>query len=83
MTYAIAEKIMKKIGINEGAALEVLSVLLLIVTWLFLVIRLGMGVHDSNKPNKCIVKNFNDIIISPVYAIGCNLGKDRFNKRLN
>lgn len=50
---------------------------------IFAVIRLGLGFSGANDPNECVVRTYGDVIIAPFYFVGCQLGKERFNYRLN
>ena len=49
----------------------------------YILLRLSLGIHDANISYECRIQSIADIIITPMYAIGCNLGKDRFDIRLN
>lgn len=59
------------------------SWLIVILIYSFILFRIGVGMHDANKSDECKVHSINDIIISPAYAIGCNMAKDRFDLKLN
>ncbi len=49
----------------------------------YIAIRLGLGIFQANDYGKCRIKSIADVIVTPMYALGCNLGKDRFDVRLN
>ena len=49
----------------------------------YIIIRLIIGYAHANKPDKCVVKNIGEVLIAPMYTLGCNVGKDRFNIKLN
>ena len=50
---------------------------------LYMIIRLGSGISDANTSGKCVLRSIGDVMISPMYSIGCNLGKDRFEIKVN
>ena len=41
------------------------------------------GIYHANKPEECKARSLFDIVKSPIYTVGCNLGKDRFDIKLN
>lgn len=49
----------------------------------YIFVRLTYGLADANKPDKCKAKSIGDVIIAPMYTLGCNIGKDRFDIKLN
>lgn len=60
----------------------------LAITWgivllTYIVIRFGIGYQNANNDNDCIIRSVGDVIITPMYALGCNMGKDRFEIKLN
>lgn len=71
------------IGITDEEPNFVFS---LCVFWIWIVIC-GVGFlqgnQDANNPKDCRVFSVNDVILSPMYALGCNMGKDRFDIKLN
>ncbi len=72
----------KILGIPEDTA-WIFTVFTLLLLSIFIPIRVGQGLYDSNKEDECIVQSLGDIAIAPFYAIGCQLGKKRFKIRLN
>lgn len=71
-------KILKKLGLPD----DMVPVVFIII-FLFSLLSLVMGIEDANAPNECRVNSIFDVIKSPVYVIGCNLGKDRFDLKVN
>ena len=49
----------------------------------YAVISFCTGIHDANNPEECKARSLFDIVKSPIYTVGCNLGKDRFDIKLN
>lgn len=49
----------------------------------YIFLRLSAGISDANKPDKCRLQSIGDIIIAPMYTLGCNIGKDRFDIKVN
>lgn len=49
----------------------------------YIIARLGYGISEANNPNGCIVRSIGDVIIAPMYTLGCNIGKDRFEYKVN
>jgi hypothetical protein len=45
--------------------------------------RFFYGAANANDKEHCIVRSIGDVIIAPMYTIGCNVGKDRFEVRVN
>lgn len=54
-----------------------------IIMSLYIIIRLGAGINHANDSKHCTARSIADVIVAPVYTIGCNLGKDRFEIKLN
>ena len=52
-----------------------------IIGWV--IIRLSHGINVANDPAHCRVKSIGDVIIAPMYTLGCNIGKDRFDIKVN
>ena len=50
---------------------------------LYIICRLGYGIEVANDPKHCRVKSIGDVIIAPMYTLGCNIGKDRFDIKVN
>jgi hypothetical protein len=50
---------------------------------LYIVARLSYGISVANDPKECRLRSIGDVIIAPMYALGCNIGKDRFDIRVN
>lgn len=42
-----------------------------------------LGIYHANIPEECKARSLFDIVKSPIYTVGCNLGKDRFDIKLN
>ena len=53
-----------------------------IIVWVFVIGRTWYGIAYANDPKHCHVKSIGDVLVSPFYAIGCNIGKDRFDESL-
>ena len=51
------------------------------IIWGLLSFILGVAVADN--PDYCRMKSIGDFMIAPAYAIGCNIGKDRWDIRVN
>ena len=49
----------------------------------YIIARFTMGIVDANNPNRCILRSIGEIVIAPVYTLGCNIGKDRFEIKVN
>lgn len=49
----------------------------------YIFIKLILGLTHANIKSECLVRSIGDVMLAPVYTIGCNLGKDRFNIKLN
>jgi len=69
-------------GVEEDVS-GFLSWIVTILFCFFVVVRVIEGVNEANDDKDCIVYSMSDVIISPFYAIGCQLGKNRFKVRLN
>ena len=78
----LIEKLFLKMGMDEMTA-EFFSWFAFIFLLIFICVRIGIGVHDANDPKECKAYSINDILLSPAYALGCNLAKDRFDLKLN
>jgi len=50
---------------------------------IWVVIRLSYGIQVANDPAHCRVRSIGDVIIAPMYTLGCNVGKDRFDIKVN
>jgi hypothetical protein len=59
------------------------EVLYTLVLTCYILFRIGLGINQANKGDKCTINSFADVMITPMYALGCNLGKDRFTIKLN
>jgi len=82
------EKLYEWLGFENdntyGAGLaRLLSWFTSFVIVVFVVARIGFGMADANNALLCRANSINDILLSPLYALGCNLAKDRFDVRLN
>ena len=53
----------------------------LLVAWGITRFCFGMGL--ANDPQACRVRSIGDIVIAPAYTLGCNVGKNRFDWKLN
>lgn len=53
----------------------------LVIAWGVARFLFGMGL--ANDPEACRARSIGDVIIAPMYTVGCNIGKDRFNWSLN
>lgn len=85
MNYKLAKKLVIKFGMDKDDDLNtpMVAIVFMIIFYTYVVINLYSGYNDANAEPKCKVQNIGQILVSPIYAIGCNLGKNRFNKRLN
>lgn len=45
--------------------------------------RLAYGISVANDPQECRMRSIGDFIIAPMYTVGCNIGKDRWNIKVN
>ncbi len=68
---------------EEHKSMWKLSLLTWILIYGFCIGRIFYGMADANKESKCVIRSINDVILSPMYALGCNLAKNRWNKKLN
>ncbi len=57
------------------------TIFLFIVTWGFG--RFMFGLSVANDPDHCRMKSIGDFLIAPMYTIGCNIGKDRWDIKVN
>lgn len=78
----LIEKYFLYLGMDQEPA-TVFSWLSAIILIAFIVFRIGEGVHEANDVSRCKASSINDILLSPAYALGCNLAKNRFDIRLN
>ncbi len=62
---------------------QYLSYIYELILVFYIAMRLTTGLHEANNPKGCILKSIGDVIITPMYALGCNIGKDRFEIRVN
>lgn len=69
-------------GLDEDGA-DILSWTVVIVLLLVMTVQFIFGISEANKENECKVSSFYDVLVSPAYATGCILNKDRFNIKLN
>lgn len=82
----VYKKLCKMFGLNEIDSMgqfQVFPVLIIVGIILYGASRLGYGIYNANDMSKCRVKSIGDVLIVPSYALGCQIGKDRFNVRLN
>lgn len=78
----LIEKFLIKIGIPKEPS-EVLAGFIYTIILLFISVQLCYGLYQANDKDKCKVSSIIDVVISPAYALGCNLNKDRFDIKLN
>jgi len=57
--------------------------ILTVVLFSWFVIRLGAGIVLANDEEHCRLRSIGDVIIAPSYSLGCIIGKDRFDIRVN
>ena len=69
-------------GMNESDAFA-LSMMATIIIYLAITVRVFIGMNEANDVGKCTASSINDVLLSPAYALGCNLAKDRFDIKLN
>lgn len=62
---------------NDGAVV----IAVLIILWALG--RFIFGVVVANKDEFCRMKSIGDFLIAPSYTIGCNIGKDRWDVKVN
>jgi hypothetical protein len=79
----ITRWILKIVGIKNEEALDFFSIMIFTFWLLWAIGSFLYGVDRANKPKECLVKSISDVLWSPMYALGCNLGKDRFEYNLN
>lgn len=59
------------------------SPVLKMIFCLFLIMQLIVGIIEANDPKECKVNSVLDVIVVPMYALGCNLNKNRFEIKVN
>ena len=69
-------------GVPTDAS-DIVAGYIVVIFWLYVIARVGYGLSDANEDTRCSIQSLSDVIVSPFYAIGCNLGKDRFLIKLN
>lgn len=81
------EKIYLRIGFPDN---DVDGIPAIFMAWItafivtgFIIFRIAIGIRDANIPTECKAESINDILLSPAYALGCNLAKKRFDLKLN
>lgn len=62
---------------------ELLALLQGIFLSVYIIFRFSLGVYGANSSTECRVKSIGDVIITPMYTLGCNIGKDRFDIKVN
>lgn len=67
---------------DDQVAAGVATLFTCIFLYGFIIGRTWYGIYKANNPSECHVKSIADIIVAPFYALGCNIGKDRWNKSL-
>lgn len=75
-------KLLLKIGFEPDFAEVLISTIKIFFT-IFIVLQFIWGIAVANDSNKCKVNSFFDVLTMPSYALGCNLGKNRFEFKLN
>jgi len=50
---------------------------------IYIVTRFSIGISSANDPKECILRSIGDVLVTPMYALGCNIGKDRFEIKVN
>jgi len=78
----LIEKKLVNLGIEDFIA-DIFSWYITIFIMGFFIFRVGIGMHNANEDGECIVRRVNDILISPFYAPGCNMAKNRCEYKLN
>ncbi len=66
---------------REGAT--ILSWFLSVIIYMVMGICFFNGWDSANDPIKCRVTSIGNTILSFPYALGCNIGKDRWNIQVN
>jgi hypothetical protein len=82
MTYNFYKMVLAKLGMNKDLQ-EVLASILIMIFWFYAIISFGLGAKLANNDKHCRVHSIGDVLTSPFYALGCNIGKDRFDQKLN
>lgn len=82
MTYNFSKKLLAKIGADKDCQ-EIVGMLLTMCIWILMLIGFITGYSQANNEKLCRATNIGEIILSPMYALGCNIGKDRFDQKLN
>lgn len=75
--------IKKTYNFLEDCFEEVTAGFLTFFIFSWILYRLIFGIMNANSSSHCIVRSIGDIIIAPMYTLGCNIGKDRFEIRVN
>ncbi len=82
LIYPVIFRLMKVLILDKDSA-AVATFFISLGIWGFIIVRTCIGLDNANKIEKCKVQSVGDVIIAPFYAIGCNIGKKRFDVRLN
>jgi hypothetical protein len=81
--YKFVQKCIKKQWPSlDDDCYEIFPLVIVVCVWLFILLRTGYGIAVANDKDECIVNSYADIVVAPFYALGCNLGKDRFDQSL-
>ena len=78
--------IQRTLGLEPGFGNKVYNdgaILIFIFVFLWVVGRFTFGAFNANNPRYCRMKSIGDFLIAPSYTIGCNIGKDRWDIRVN
>lgn len=76
------EKLLNWCGVDDVAS-EMFSWFIIIGIIGFIIARISFGMYEANDTGKCKAETIGDVILSPAYAIGCNISKKRFDFKLN
>jgi len=78
--YRFWSKFFSFIGIGENEEFSVIATITTVLVFISFFIH---GVCSANKEDKCRIKTIGEFTIALPYALGCVVGKERFNWKVN
>ena len=82
MTYNFYKMVLAKLGMNKELQ-EVLAGIFIVIFWFYAIVSFGLGAKLANNDKDCRVQSIGDVLTSPFYALVCNIGKNRFDQKIN
>lgn len=76
------EKSLSNAGMDREGS-EIISWFITVIIYGIMIACLGVGLSNSNDPKECRVTSIANTVLSFPYVLGCNLGKDRWNIKIN